>query len=106
VPAAVYDVTRRETFEDLERIWMKEVEIYSNIEDAVKMVVANKVDLVGGGGRSCELLSRSARQGLCGLCQGTRQSFRTVWALPGDRAVEPAVTWVDLGCLGWLAGCC
>jgi hypothetical protein len=45
---AVYDVTRRETFEDLERIWMKEVDIYSNIEDAVKMVVANKVDLVGG----------------------------------------------------------
>jgi len=28
---------------------MKEVDIYSNIEDAVKMVVANKVDLVGGG---------------------------------------------------------
>lgn len=25
---------------------MKEVDIYSNIEDAVKMVVANKVDLV------------------------------------------------------------
>lgn len=39
-------MTRRETFEDLERIWMKEVDIYSNIEDAVKMVVANKVDLV------------------------------------------------------------
>jgi len=44
--AAVYDVTRSESFEDLERIWMKEVDIYSNIEDAVKMVVANKVDLV------------------------------------------------------------
>lgn len=41
----VYDVTRSESFEDLERIWMKEVDIYSNIEDAVKMVVANKVDL-------------------------------------------------------------
>lgn len=46
---SVYDVTRRETFEDLERIWMKEVDIYSNIEDAVKMVVANKVDLVRRG---------------------------------------------------------
>jgi hypothetical protein len=45
----VYDVTRRETFEDLERIWMKEVDIYSNIEEAVKMVVANKVDLVSLG---------------------------------------------------------
>lgn len=43
---AVYDVTRAESFENLERIWMKEVDIYSNIEDAVKMVVANKVDLV------------------------------------------------------------
>jgi GTPase SAR1 family protein len=43
---AVYDVTRRDTFDNLDRIWMKEVDIYSNIEDAVKMVVANKVDLV------------------------------------------------------------
>eukprot|EP00878_Enallax_costatus_P005800 GHUV01006081.1.p1 GENE.GHUV01006081.1~~GHUV01006081.1.p1 ORF type:complete len:178 (+),score=46.07 GHUV01006081.1:1095-1628(+) len=41
----VYDVTRLESFENLQRIWMKEVDIYSNIEDAVKMVVANKVDL-------------------------------------------------------------
>jgi GTPase involved in cell partitioning and DNA repair len=44
--AAVYDVTRAETFTDLESIWMKEVDIYSNVEAAVKMVVANKVDLV------------------------------------------------------------
>lgn len=42
-------MTRRDTFENVERIWMKEVELYSNVEDAVKMVVANKVDLVGGG---------------------------------------------------------
>ncbi|KAF6253303.1 GTP-binding protein yptV3 [Scenedesmus sp. NREL 46B-D3] len=33
------------TFTDLESIWMKEVDIYSNVEAAVKMVVANKVDL-------------------------------------------------------------
>lgn len=44
-PPLVYDVTRRETFEDLERVWMREVDIYSNVDDAVKMVVANKVDL-------------------------------------------------------------
>jgi GTPase SAR1 family protein len=44
--AAVYDVTRAETFTNLESIWMKEVDIYSNVEAAVKMVVANKVDLV------------------------------------------------------------
>lgn len=42
----MYDVTRRETFDDLERVWMAEVELYANIEAAVKMVVANKVDLV------------------------------------------------------------
>lgn len=43
---AVYDVTRRETFEDLEGVWMREVELYSNVEGAICMVVANKVDLV------------------------------------------------------------
>ena len=42
----MYDVTRRETFENLEDIWMREVDMYSTVEDAVKMVVANKVDLV------------------------------------------------------------
>jgi Ras-related protein Rab-18 len=42
----VYDVTRRDTFEALERVWRREVDIYSNVEDAVKRVVANKVDLV------------------------------------------------------------
>ena len=45
----MYDVTRGETFSDLESIWMKEVDIYSNVEAAVKMVVANKVDLVRHG---------------------------------------------------------
>lgn len=39
-----YDVTRRETFESLDEIWMREVDMYSTIEDAVKMVVANKLD--------------------------------------------------------------
>ncbi len=43
---AVYDVTRRETFESLEDIWVPEVNMYSTVEDAVKMVVANKLDLV------------------------------------------------------------
>eukprot|EP00798_Chlamydomonas_sp_ICE-L_P009737 gene9737-7611_t len=41
----VYDVTKRETFEDLEQVWMKEVEMYGTVEDAIKMVVANKTDL-------------------------------------------------------------
>lgn len=43
---AVYDVTRRETFEDLAAVWMKEVEMYSTVDDLIQMVVANKVDLV------------------------------------------------------------
>ena len=48
---AAYDVTRRETFESLDEIWMREVDMYSTIEDAVKMVVANKLDKV------CHLLT-------------------------------------------------
>lgn len=44
----VYDVTRRETFESLEEVWLREVDMYATVEDAVKMVVANKTDLVGG----------------------------------------------------------
>lgn len=39
-------MTRRETFESIEDIWMKEVDMYSTVDDAVKMVVANKVDKV------------------------------------------------------------
>lgn len=44
-PCPVYDVTKRQTFEGLKDIWMKEVEMYSTIDCAIKMVVANKVDL-------------------------------------------------------------
>lgn len=43
---AAYDVTRRETFESLDDIWMREVDMYSTVEDSVKMVVANKLDKV------------------------------------------------------------
>ena len=39
-------MTRRETFESIGDIWMKEVDMYSTVDDAVKMVVANKVDKV------------------------------------------------------------
>jgi hypothetical protein len=42
----VYDVTRSETFESLENIWLNEWEMYSTVDSAVKMVVGNKVDLV------------------------------------------------------------
>ena len=43
---AAYDVTRRDTFTDLDDIWMKELDMYSTVENSVKMVVANKLDLV------------------------------------------------------------
>lgn len=39
-------MTRRETFENLAAIWLGEVDLYSTIENAAKMVVGNKVDLV------------------------------------------------------------
>ena len=39
-----YDVTRRETFESLEDVWMREVDAYSTVDAAVRMVVANKAD--------------------------------------------------------------
>lgn len=41
----VYDVTRAETFENVQE-WLKEVDIYSTHEDAVKMLIANKIDQV------------------------------------------------------------
>uniref|UniRef100_A0A6M2EU06 Uncharacterized protein n=1 Tax=Populus davidiana TaxID=266767 RepID=A0A6M2EU06_9ROSI len=42
----VYDVTRRETFENLSDIWAKEVELYSTNHDCIKILVGNKVDRV------------------------------------------------------------
>ncbi|KAJ1652008.1 Ras- protein Rab-18 [Dispira simplex] len=39
----VYDVSRRETFEHLDK-WMNELNIYCPSQDVVKMVVGNKVD--------------------------------------------------------------
>lgn len=39
-----YDVTRRETFEAIQQVWMQEVQNYSTVEKAVMMIVANKVD--------------------------------------------------------------
>lgn len=42
---AVYDVSRRETFDNLKEIWLREVEMYSGGGSVVKMLVANKVDM-------------------------------------------------------------
>ncbi len=42
----VYDVTRRDSFENLEQ-WLKEVKLYSpnNGEGVIKLLVGNKIDL-------------------------------------------------------------
>lgn len=41
----MYDVSKRETFESLKNVWLKEVSMYSTRAVAVKMVVGNKVDI-------------------------------------------------------------
>lgn len=54
----VYDVSQRETFDSLDEIWLREVEMYATVPDAIKMVVANKTDLVRGvPGQGSQILS-------------------------------------------------
>lgn len=42
---AVYDVTSRDSFEGLE-IWLNELDTYATKKDLIKMLVANKIDMV------------------------------------------------------------
>ncbi len=44
----VYDVTRRDTLDAIAQHWLPEVSRYCTFPDAVKMVVGNKIDMVGG----------------------------------------------------------
>lgn len=46
----VYDVTRRDSFDNLDH-WLKEVKLYSpnNGEGVIKLLVGNKIDLAEGG---------------------------------------------------------
>lgn len=41
----VYDVTRRETFKNLKTTWLKELAVYTDLDDLIIMIVGNKVDL-------------------------------------------------------------
>ena len=41
-PPSVYDITRRETFDNLSEVWLREVEMYCTVPDCVKLVVGNK----------------------------------------------------------------
>jgi Ras-related protein Rab-18 len=54
-----YDVTRRETFDALEDVWMREVQLYSTVDAAARMVVGNKVDRAGGEGGGEREVSRA-----------------------------------------------
>jgi Ras-related protein Rab-18 len=50
----VFDVTRRETLDHLESKWMVDFDQYRSFDQAVRLVVGNKIDLVSGtmaGGR-------------------------------------------------------
>jgi Ras-related protein Rab-18 len=40
----VYDISSKESFESVENVWQKEVDMYSTIPEAIKIVVGNKVD--------------------------------------------------------------
>jgi Ras-related protein Rab-18 len=40
----VYDISNKESFNSVEEVWQKEVDMYSTIADAVKIVVGNKCD--------------------------------------------------------------
>ena len=42
---AVYDVSNRESFSDV-TMWLNEVDVYSTTDKLVKMLVANKIDMV------------------------------------------------------------
>mmetsp|Transcript_5928 Transcript_5928/g.6779 ORF Transcript_5928/g.6779 Transcript_5928/m.6779 type:complete len:207 (-) Transcript_5928:1060-1680(-) len=39
-----YDVTRRETFTNLSELWLREVDMYSTVQDSVWMIIGNKID--------------------------------------------------------------
>ena len=80
---AAYDVSRRETFESIEDIWMREVDMYSTVDNAVKMVVANKVDKVLYPCLACVTcgckLSTKAESVRCSI--SCRASFRVIQEL-------------------------
>ncbi len=41
----VYDVSNRDSFNDLKEIWLKELSVYADLDELVLMVVGNKIDL-------------------------------------------------------------
>ena len=43
----MYDITRRDTFDNLSQVWLREVDMYSTVPECVKLVIANKLDREG-----------------------------------------------------------
>lgn len=61
----VFDVTRRETFQNLEEVWVKEVDTYTTVDKSVRMVIGNKIDKVCAHRRELEMLARSSDTDNC-----------------------------------------
>lgn len=47
----VYDVSSRDSFDNLKATWLKELSVYADLDDLVLMIVGNKVDLEAKGER-------------------------------------------------------
>lgn len=42
----VYDVSNRDSFDNLKSLWLKELNVYADLDELILMVVGNKVDLL------------------------------------------------------------
>lgn len=47
----VYDVSSRESFDNLKSTWLKELDVYADLDDLILMIVGNKIDLESKGER-------------------------------------------------------
>lgn len=61
----VFDVTRRETFQNLEEVWVKEVDTYTTIDKSVRMVIGNKIDKVRACRKDLEVVTQSSNTDNC-----------------------------------------
>jgi len=61
----VYDISRRETFQNLAGIWAREVDMYATVGDCVKIVIGNKLDKESGREVSRDEAEEFARQNGC-----------------------------------------
>ena len=57
----VYDVTCRPSFEDVQRVWLRELQTHADTDEMVIMIVANKIDKVVFSDRRTD--GRRARSG-------------------------------------------